>query len=480
MSYWLIRAGEDAFLIDRFINNDLIAIGWELPDLTDINLDDIKELYVKVYPDIAKSKIVKDSNTIHKFLVDFKKGDNVVTYDRKKRVYHVGEIISDYIYDESFYEFKHIKKVNWFKEIKRDDLSKPAQKEMDKQQTLYELKNEAAKEIFTNKEPKIVFLNIGWMKNYQGIRKGDNIESGGSYIAKMGFGHEIFNFQDYHGTYYGYVQAPTINTKRIGKNDNNDSINGVLAVWVGRNPSGGTYIVGWYKNSTIYRKIQYNPKLKRFYKEEQLGYNVQANKEDCYLIPEDKRIFRIPRGKNAMGQANIWYADDDSKIDFKKEVLAYIDDNALPSYIKNKSKKSHGLPRQTDPYKRQKVEKSAIAKTTQYYKNLGYNVESVEGDNLGWDLEATLDKIKLKIEVKGLSQENIMVELTPNEYQKMDQFKEHYRLCVVTNALNNPKLSIFSYDAEKLDDNNLGTWQDGNGLKLEIKPIMSARCYISK
>ncbi|MDP1551934.1 MAG: DUF3883 domain-containing protein [Methanobacteriaceae archaeon] len=83
-----------------------------------------------------------------------------------------------------------------------------------------------------------------------------------------------------------------------------------------------------------------------------------------------------------------------------------------------------------------------------------------------------MNKRKLKIEVKGLSQEKIKIELTPNEYEQMNNFKDNYRISVVTNALNNPKLSIFSFNKE------LETWQDEFGSKLKINEIKSARCYL--
>jgi hypothetical protein len=46
---------------------------------------------------------------------------------------------------------------------------------------------------------------------------------------------------------------------------------------------------------------------------------------------------------------------------------------------------------------------------------------------MGWDLEAILPDKLLKIEVKGLSQEEILIELTPNEYDKMKKYKDNYR-----------------------------------------------------
>ncbi len=70
---------------------------------------------------------------------------------------------------------------------------------------------------------------------------------------------------------------------------------------------------------------------------------------------------------------------------------------------------------------------------------MGYKVNSVELDNLGWDLEVIRKQTILtilRVEVKGKSGSNISVDLTPNEYKKMMLYKNSYRLAVVTNVLN--------------------------------------------
>jgi len=99
--------------------------------------------------------------------------------------------------------------------------------------------------------------------------------------------------------------------------------------------------------------------------------------------------------------------------------------------------------RQTDAEIRKKIENIAIREVTREYSERGFTVASVESKNLGWDLEAVYKKIKLKIEIKGLSGQEVFVELTPNEFSKMNNNKDSYRLCVVTKCLENPELYVF-------------------------------------
>lgn len=104
-----------------------------------------------------------------------------------------------------------------------------------------------------------------------------------------------------------------------------------------------------------------------------------------------------------------------------------------------------------DIEKKRQVEKNAITQVIKEYSDRGFNVISVESENLGWDLEATYKKIKLKIEVKGLSGSKISVEITPNEFKHMNYFKDSYRLCVVIECLSNPITHVLSYSIEKED-----------------------------
>jgi hypothetical protein len=121
---------------------------------------------------------------------------------------------------------------------------------------------------------------------------------------------------------------------------------------------------------------------------------------------------------------------------------------------------------------RTRVEQAAVAIVTAHFEDLGYHILPREQENLGWDLEATCGTRKLLLEVKGLSGASLCVELTPNEFAKMDLHKHTYCLCVVTDALTSPVLSIFSYSAES------NCWQDEKQRILQVRPLTGARCSL--
>ncbi|MFV2044611.1 MAG: protein NO VEIN domain-containing protein, partial [Anaerolineales bacterium] len=251
------------------------------------------------------------------------------------------------------------------------------------------------------------------------------------------------------------------------------SVNDLFAVWVPNHPSGGTFIVGWYTDATVFKDTQNPPSgSRREHKGDLCGYRVSAEAGNCVLLDLDERVFEIPRGKGGLGQANVWYADLPLHAKLRRSVMNYIDTGRFP----------HSLPdpsvirpaRQPDPYRRERVEETAVALVIKRYENLGYDVDSVEKDNLGWDLEAKFGKRILHLEVKGLSQSNISVELTPNEYNGMRVRKSTFRLCVVTDALSSdPLLSVFAFSPES------HSWEDDFGNHLSIIEVMSARAVLS-
>jgi superfamily II DNA or RNA helicase len=95
------------------------------------------------------------------------------------------------------------------------------------------------------------------------------------------------------------------------------------------------------------------------------------------------------------------------------------------------------------------IEKIAVQKTIEYEHSLGYEVQSVESENRGFDLisrkphpEDPLTAIDVKfIEVKGRSFVG-EVALTSNEYKTAQRLKKDYYLYVVYNCATQPELHI--------------------------------------
>ena len=172
---------------------------------------------------------------------------------------------------------------------------------------------------------KVIFFNIGWMKYYQGITDKDSLQNGGKFTDENEYGHEIFNFLPFNGDMYGYVQPSgkgdyfnrSINIDKLDA-QKQKSVDNVLSIWLASHPEkGGTWVVGWYENSTIYRTHQQAPtnSNRNFGNSKiQFGYWVTAREEDCVCLPIDERILKTPRGKGGIGQSNVWYAQSKENI----------------------------------------------------------------------------------------------------------------------------------------------------------------------
>lgn len=195
---------------------------------------------------------------------------------------------------------------------------------------------------------KLVIFNIGWMKKYEGLQA-DSIESTAEYINQKNIGLEIYNFLPINGTMYGFVQPSgranytdrQIKIERIGQINKSESlIDGVLVAWVARHPEkGGSFLVGWYKNATVYRYYQQIAvNNDRIINSEAIGYYTKAKDTDCVLLTMEERILEIPRAKNTidggMGQSNIWYANSGkiNDVTFRQQLLAFIN-NYQPNNI---------------------------------------------------------------------------------------------------------------------------------------------------
>jgi hypothetical protein len=80
-----------------------------------------------------------------------------------------------------------------------------------------------------------------------------------------------------------------------------------------------------------------------------------------------------------------------------------------------RSLKSH------DPLLSAAIESAAVDTAWSYYEEeMGFNVETVEDEHRGWDLNVTgRNGTSFCVEVKGTQSEAFVVDLTPREYEQM-------------------------------------------------------------
>lgn len=324
--------------------------------------------------------------------------------------------------------------------------------------------------------PPIIYFNIGWMKHYAGADADDLTVGGHGWLADHNHGLECFNFLPTKtGKVEGYRPPGTrdkVNIDRLGAKPGDNTIEGVLVVWLAREPgSGKTLVVGWYRDGTVYREARSGQFHLNGMDSE---YSVTALKEHATLVPVGARSFQVPSSRTApgegFGQKPTWYGAP--AVD--KRVWAYVNswDNAKKQTAPTKGKRP---PRNTDPELRRKVEIAAVRHAWKYYeaKNGKGCVESVEPYGRGWDLEVRSGDVEWLVEVKGLLNAGLACELTPNEYEKMcsPEYCARYVVYVVNNALAEepeaPVPSVFTWKGGE-------TWRTEDGRELQVAEKVGA------
>ncbi len=238
----------------------------------------------------------------------------------------------------------------------------------------------------------VLFCNIGWMNKYDGISN-DSIKRGGKY-NKHSVGQEVCNFTKNKSTVYGYVQpvGDSIKIEKLGASKKDEDIDGVTVVWTAGPESGGTVVVGWYEDATVYRNLQSIDKPNaRQVKNGVTSYRVSAPEDKAVLLPVEQRELIIPRAvKGGIGQSNVWFAHKDESQEIVNQVLALINTGStfiLPDIDQSKSIQE-GNPRLVAHLRRErnvaivKAKKSAILKSTGKLccEVCGFDFREVYGD----------------------------------------------------------------------------------------------------
>ena len=151
----MVRAGENAFLYEDFKNFNIVAVGWEVQDLSGKNPDEIKQIMENTYSDVTKTSLAIQSAQVIKFVCEFEIGDYVISYDHFTRKYLVGQITSDYYYSDILSKkynmnsnfYCHLHNVKWIGETIRDDLSDNTAKSLNAILTIFSIQDASKNDI---------------------------------------------------------------------------------------------------------------------------------------------------------------------------------------------------------------------------------------------------------------------------------------------------------------------------------------------
>ena len=113
VSYWIYSPGENASKWQECLNEGIMCIGWD--DLRDLSnyatREDVRTEIKKFYPSNGSAK--NDSLAVWQFSREIKEGDIIFAKKGMTKIVGRGVVESDYIFDDSRSEFKHVRKVRW-------------------------------------------------------------------------------------------------------------------------------------------------------------------------------------------------------------------------------------------------------------------------------------------------------------------------------------------------------------------------------
>ena len=139
---WGIHAMDDPL----FLNQNLIAIGWEeMGDLSAINTsrDAYKEKYITAYPDAKKGSIATSAGMLYRFVHEVQEGDYVVFPSKIDRKINIGVVESAYFYEATAALYPNRRKVKWLKHLPRTAFSQGALHEVGSALSFFQVKNYA-------------------------------------------------------------------------------------------------------------------------------------------------------------------------------------------------------------------------------------------------------------------------------------------------------------------------------------------------
>jgi hypothetical protein len=290
------------------------------------------------------------------------------------------------------------------------------------------------------------------MVRYSGPQIGDEKPQGGGKHNEDNLGHEAFNFRDFDGKLYGFIQ-PRIDLLKVDSAASRDvaKLDNVTIIFVAAY-GGGQTVVGWYRDAVLYGEPKYYPSrvkeqinlhLKRSGWSKKVAatfneFRAEAPTAKAVLLPEDVRISRppIPRTKGGFGQHNACYLLKNGKrkdASWIKEVTsfvrAYKGKNLLqegqdgpPPVEGGNSEKEAILAAQerkqgfeSSPAIRKVIETHAMERARAELETRGYRDFNNTSSRKSYDYTCHRNGKQYYVEVKGTQTDGDVVILTKNE-----------------------------------------------------------------
>ena len=283
---------------------------------------------------------------------------------------------------------------------------------------------------------KIIFCNIAYLNFYDGRVAGElKPTTGGRWVKENEDAHEKWNFLNYDGKCYGYVQTngEQMHIERYDKvTKSHEETDQMTVIWCAEHPTKGTVIIGWYENATIYRYRQSSKCTPVTGIDRDYWFKTEA--ENAYLMPENNRTFSVGRASvtgtgTGFGRENIWYAESNfAKGNLIPEVLEYIKENREKRI--NTLTETFFQPDELSILTEKEISEYAAMEEETNHKTLGYAYRNY-ANNL--DADAAYDVARSLMELfqfrLALPWFEKVVELDPNDSSTKGNLIYLYQQC---------------------------------------------------
>ncbi len=149
---WMVRAGKAAIYASEFVSQAITAIGWgRIGSLAEVHTrEEISALVSAEFRDYNRLQVANATGQIFRFRAELVQGSTVLMYEPATRIYRVGTVVGDYVYNAlADEELRHTKAVRWDKEVSRDVLTPQTKNSLGSIATIFCISDDAAEEILT-------------------------------------------------------------------------------------------------------------------------------------------------------------------------------------------------------------------------------------------------------------------------------------------------------------------------------------------
>ncbi len=148
---WVVRAGRGAELAEAFVRDGMVAIGG-LRNLHELKtLDEVRSEWEQKHPGHSASKAGSHAGQSHRFANVMATGDDVVTFDRATRLYHLGTITGEPRFEAGVMggagHDGTVRSVAWASTVSRDDLPAGTRNSLGYIGTVFQPSEEAIEEL---------------------------------------------------------------------------------------------------------------------------------------------------------------------------------------------------------------------------------------------------------------------------------------------------------------------------------------------